>query len=190
MLSVLIQGGKYKDAKDLISKNEFGAIGVLQKLFMKVLLRYCMKADTSSCSCILEGGLLTAGCLMAGGSNDEAKAALIVALGQYHSDKRIKESRQPGLIASSSSVGGGLETLMENEDDDEPVTPKKNDNTSDVVDLMDNNVATPVVTNEMHEREVFGLETFEKWDFAKQKEYSCREQVMPALVRQSFYLLL
>lgn len=126
-----------------------------------------------------EGGLLTAGCLVADGDSEKARAALVVAHGQYQSDKRIKESRTPNL--SNMNAFGGLDTL--HEDEDEVVTPQKD---SDAAYLDEYMVAASVVpsgsTAENYEREVFGAETFEKWDFAKQKEYSCREQIMPALV--------
>jgi hypothetical protein len=111
---------------------------------------------------------------MAGGQSDKAKALLIIAHGQYHSDMRIKESRTPTI--SSNTNLAGLDTLME--DEEEALSPA----VDNVPASQWFEESTDMVTAEMYEKEVFDEEVFSSWDFGKQKEYSCRDQVMPALV--------
>lgn len=107
---------------------------------------------------------------MARGDVEKAKALLIVAHGKYKSDLRIIEARTPN-VSHTSLTGGGLGTFMEeeNEEEEAALSPKEGSQ-----ELM--------LTAEMYEKEIFGEEIFSNWDFGKQKEYSCREQIMPALV--------
>lgn len=122
-----------------------------------------------------EGSLLSAGCFLAQGDYDKARALLVIAHGQYHSEMRIKEARTPSVTTLTNLSGGVLGTFMEEEGDEEP-SPMRDQFADNSMQLM--------MTADMYEKEVFGEEIFSKWDFGKQKEYSCREQVMPALVSE------
>jgi len=57
----------------------------------------CQKLPCCLLTCLIRG--LTAGCRMAEGIYRAAKALLIVAHGQYHSDMPIKEARSPCITS-------------------------------------------------------------------------------------------
>lgn len=121
---------------------------------------------------------------MALGELDTARSLLIVAHGQYHSDLRIKESRTPATTLTAASEGI-LETFEEAEEDAGAAGDSEGEKWFDGGGGMNK-----VVDAEIYEKEQFGEEVFSNWDYAKQKEYSCRNQVMPALVRLSLTNLL
>ena len=121
---------------------------------------------------------------MALGDMDKAKSSLLVAHGQYKSDLRIKESKTPTLQSQESKNLGNLDTLVESDDDNgEDEDEEKGEVNSLEAQCKLRRQESNLVSAEMYEKEMFGEETFENWDFATQKEYSCRQQFMPALVR-------
>jgi hypothetical protein len=133
---------------------------------------------------------------MAEGQSDKAQALLMVAHAQYRSDMRIRESRTPHMPGMSQFSGGhSLDTLLENEDDDEvePPTPQSPrtgtltaQGSGSEWGVEEDGESNNEVSATTFENQAFGAEVFASWDFGKQKEYSCREQVMPALVSIMF----
>ena len=134
---------------------------------------------------------------MAMEQHDKAKSSLIIAHGQYHSDLRIKEAKTPG-----DTMAGGLEAVVEDEDEEDEdneapiperfpsqdLTPRRKAPPSrgrlpSILLWVDDGNASQT---ESYDGEGFAADTYAKWDFGKQKEYSCRHHVMPALVILSF----